>query len=129
VDDIGPLQAYSSITNIETATSDTFHTFAGKANGHYLYRLVASDGDGQTSPPVAAHSLVVVSPVSGDMNGNGNIDVVDLAMLIDFVFAGGTGAVIGGLEECNGSPGVNVLDVVYMIDYVFRGGPPPVPAP
>jgi hypothetical protein len=63
------------------------------------------------------------------LDNNGFINVIDLSLLIDFVFAGGSGPAIPGAAECNGVAGVNVLDIVHLIDYIFRGGVAPVGLP
>lgn len=129
VDDIRPLQAYATITTVAASTPDTFHAFTGKSAGEYLYRVWAFDNDGQTSTTRPPSTLTVLAATNGDMNADGVINVVDLALLIDHVFADGPGATVPGMEECNGSAGVNVLDVVHLIDFLFRGGAPPQAAP
>jgi hypothetical protein len=60
----------------------------------------------------------------GDVNNDGNIDLVDIAFMIDYVFYGGNGPHPfkhqGDVNASGGDP--DAADVTYLIDYYFYGG-------
>lgn len=67
--------------------------------------------------------------IPGDLNYDGFINILDIGMEIDIVFAGGTIPYPPVSPDLNfdGRPGVE--DIVMLIDYIFRGGPaPPYPS-
>ncbi|GAB4323037.1 MAG: hypothetical protein Kow0074_14950 [Candidatus Zixiibacteriota bacterium] len=126
VDDIGPLQSYTTTTTLLTDSPSASYSITGATNGDYLYRVASKDQDDQVSPLGIPNALTVAIALNGDMDGNESIDAVDVNLLIDFVFYDGPGAAVPGAEECNGIAGINVLDIVRLIDYVYRGGPAPI---
>lgn len=67
----------------------------------------------------------VHTPVKGDADGNGVVNITDVVFLISYVFADGPAPnpVSMGDADCNGI--VNVSDVVYLLSYIFGGGPAP----
>ncbi len=64
--------------------------------------------------------------VSGDINGDAFIDVIDVALAIDAVFAGASPPTGYVRVDVNADCIVSVLDLVYLIDYVYRGGAAPL---
>ncbi len=126
VDDIEPLQAYTTTTALLTDSPNTSYTITGADNGDYHYRVSAMDQDDQISPLGFVNTVTVAIPMYGDMDNNELIDAVDINLLINHVFYDGPPAQVPGAEECNGQAGINVLDIVHLIDYVFRNGAPPV---
>ncbi|GAB4323488.1 MAG: hypothetical protein Kow0074_15760 [Candidatus Zixiibacteriota bacterium] len=65
-------------------------------------------------------------PAPGDLNIDTSVDVLDISMLADIVFAGQTPYAGYAHADVNATCSVNVLDLVYLIDYVFRDGDAPV---
>ncbi len=61
---------------------------------------------------------------SGDVDGNGVLNVNDVFYLINFLFAGGPDPV--GPANPDGVGGTDVADVFYVINFLFAGGPAPV---
>jgi hypothetical protein len=64
--------------------------------------------------------------LSGDVNGDWNVNVGDVVHLINFMFKYGPDPVPvlqAGDVTCNGI--VDIGDVVYLINYLFKSGPPP----
>ncbi|MBD3298860.1 MAG: hypothetical protein GF341_09415 [candidate division Zixibacteria bacterium] len=129
VDDIGPVQSYSSTSTLVDGAPGSSFMVTGKPEGVYLYRTSAIDSDGQTSPLGPPNAVMVVFPIHGDLDHNGVIDAVDLNLLIEYMFFNGPPARISGAEECDGIADVNINDVLYLIDYIFRNGPVPIGAP
>lgn len=65
----------------------------------------------------------------GDLNRDGVHNVLDVVLLVDYVFRGAPPPNPVEIANVNGVDPINVLDVVYLIDYVFRGGPFPACPP
>ncbi|MFQ5500204.1 MAG: S8 family serine peptidase [Candidatus Zixiibacteriota bacterium] len=62
---------------------------------------------------------------SGDFDGNGSPDIVDLTMLVEFLFDGGPAPVPpeAGDVNCDGLSG-DIVDLTYFVDFLFAGGDP-----
>ncbi len=70
--------------------------------------------------------VTIIGHRSGDLNRDGQSNVQDLAVLIDFIFRGGSLPDIEGVADVNGTCGtVNITDVTYFVNYLFRSGPAP----
>ncbi|UCD63501.1 MAG: VCBS repeat-containing protein [Candidatus Zixiibacteriota bacterium] len=105
--------------------------------------VVAADVDGDTDD-----DLVTVHPeeyrvctflnttiepcceLRGDVNHDGQIDVLDVTHLVFWIFkAGSPPPPCMDEADVDGNDVVNVLDAIYMVDFIFKLGPPPVPCP
>ncbi len=64
------------------------------------------------------------APRPGDFDGDGRVDVLDVVMLISWVFRNGLPPADPRTVDVNADCMVNLVDVVIMVNYVFRGGPP-----
>lgn len=62
----------------------------------------------------------------GDVNGDGNIDVGDVILLINYLFRSGPSPWPLVRGDVNGDCQVEVGDAVYLINYLFKGGSQPV---
>jgi hypothetical protein len=62
----------------------------------------------------------------GDINGDGNIDVGDVILLVNYLFRSGPSPSPLVRGDVNGDCQVDVGDVVYLINYLFKGGSQPV---
>ncbi|MFH1372594.1 MAG: dockerin type I domain-containing protein [bacterium] len=81
-----------------------------------------SDGD----PLEAYGKVTLIGHTSGDLNGDGSVDVSDLAYLIGYLFGDGPPPVVDGAADVDDTCDVNVGDVTYLVAYLFAGGPQPV---
>jgi aminopeptidase N len=63
--------------------------------------------------------------IRGDINHDGETNVIDVTYLINYLFMGGPEPIPleSGDVNCNGV--LNIIDVVYLINYIFIDGPPP----
>lgn len=61
----------------------------------------------------------------GDANNNGAINVLDLNLLVAYMFADGPVPLTIQHGDCNASFTINVLDINYLVTYMFASGPPP----
>ena len=85
--------------------------------------------DGQNRYPTITDgtvTIVEVSYVCGDANGDGRVNVSDAVYIINYAFAGGPPPDPLCVGDANGDGKVNVSDAVYIINYAFAGGAPPV---
>ena len=69
-----------------------------------------------------------MSAANGDANGDGEIDVQDVILLLNYLYKNGPPPECTPITLCadvNGNDEVEVGDVVYLINYLFKNGPPP----
>jgi ankyrin repeat protein len=70
-------------------------------------------------------TLVTISLLRGDANGDGVINSADVSYLINYLFVNGPvpNPLAAGDANCDGN--INSADVAYLINYLFVSGPPP----
>lgn len=65
-----------------------------------------------------------LTEICGDVNGNGNIEIIDITYLISHLYKGGPppypSARVG---DVNGSGTINILDITYLISFIYKNGP------
>ncbi len=64
--------------------------------------------------------------ICGDINNDESIDILDVVMLINYLYKYGYITCIGTLVDVNSDSKINILDIVYLINYKYKGGPEPV---
>jgi hypothetical protein len=64
-------------------------------------------------------------PISGDVNGDENIDIQDILFLVDFLFRSQPPFCAYDAGDVNCNQKVDISDAVYLVNFVFREGPPP----
>ncbi len=63
--------------------------------------------------------------IKGDVNGDGNINLLDILYLINYLYKSGPAPdAYAGDVDSNGA--INLLDITYLINYLYRNGPPPI---
>jgi hypothetical protein len=67
-----------------------------------------------------------VTDLPGDLDGDGFVSVIDLSLMIDYAFAGGSLTNVRN-ADVNGDCVVNLIDIVIQIDHLFLGGAPLMP--
>lgn len=82
---------------------------------------------GDATPFLVEGELTYVGHVSGDVNLDGSLNVLDLNYLINYIFRQGSAPQDPVEADLNadGFPG-NILDLNYMINFIFRQGPAPL---
>jgi PKD repeat protein len=61
----------------------------------------------------------------GDVNGSGSMNLLDITLLINYVYKEGQPPISYWAADVTGDSAINVLDVTYVINYVYKGGPTP----
>jgi hypothetical protein len=89
-----------------------------------LYYLRDADAQAMIAALQTWFDMAPAGP--GDLNADTFVDVLDLMIEIDVVFAGMFPPTGYANADVNATCDCNVLDIVYMIDYCYRGGPAPL---
>lgn len=89
-----------------------------------LYYMRTADAQAMIGALATWFDLPAADP--GDLNADGNVNLVDLMIEVDVVFSGMFPPTGYKNADVNASCICDVLDIVYMIDYIYRGGPAPV---
>ncbi len=63
--------------------------------------------------------------ITGDVTGDGEVDIADVIYLIHYLYLGGPSPDPLFLGDVNCDDLVNIGDVVYLLNYLFLGGPEP----
>ena len=58
---------------------------------------------------------------SGDVNGDGNVNISDVTTLIDYLLTGNANGVNLSAADCNKDNSINISDVTTLIDYLLTG--------
>ena len=61
----------------------------------------------------------------GDVNADGNVGLVDIVYMINWMFLGGPDLCPPIMGDVDLNRGVGLSDIVYLINYVFQGGADP----
>jgi hypothetical protein len=104
--------------NSYTTGDEALTGMAMAANGEFV--VIFSSYDASSS---GAFRKRYAALLSGDVDGNGVVDVADVFYLINFLFAGGPAQL--GEADVNGDYAVDVQDVFYLINFLFAGGAAP----
>jgi len=92
------------------------------ADSGYIAAGYSSSYDGRDADVY----LVKVAPYQrGDINRDGSIDIVDIVLLINYLFRDGPAPDPLQAGDVNCDTLIGLVDVIYLINYLFRGGPPP----
>ncbi len=63
--------------------------------------------------------------ICGDVDGNLEVNVLDIIYLIAYKYKGGPAPSVMNAADVNSDGTVNVLDIIALIDFKFKGGPSP----
>ena len=84
--------------------------------------------DGDPIPfTVSFGELFVEWSVPGDANGDQQLDVGDVIVLIHYLFLGTGPPCVCEAHDCDGNGVMDIGDVMYLLNYFFLDGPPPLP--
>jgi hypothetical protein len=91
--------------------------------GRYSWKVKAKDNWGAET--WSKQTWTFVCFLSGDINGDGIINVEDIVYLVSYLYRGGPAPDPLWVGDCNCDGIVNVGDIVYLVSYLYREGPPP----
>jgi len=78
---------------------------------------------------LSAHGDVFIKGLlRGDINSDGNVNVGDVAFLVDYLYRSGRPPVAATSADVNGDCSIDLADILYVINYLFRNGPDFLPA-
>jgi hypothetical protein len=117
----GALQGGDVAVNAFTTGIQAVPDVAGGPAGSFV---VVWRSDNQASATSGTDIYARLLRPSGDIDGNGVLNVNDVFYLINHLFAGGPPPL--GPANPDGVGGTDVADVFYLINFLFAGGPPPV---
>ena len=89
-------------------------------------KVITCDGFLECCPPLhVIGTFLGVGHISGDLTGDGAIDIADVIAMVEYQFLGGSIPAVGPGDDVNGDCGIDIADLVFLVDYMFTGGPPP----
>lgn len=93
------------------------------------YQVELSNRQVEYGPVVVSGEVVVESGtvLRGDADGSGDINLLDITYLIDYLYKGGPPPVTFEAGDADANGLINLLDITYLINYLYSGGPPPPP--
>ncbi|MEE8143207.1 MAG: MBL fold metallo-hydrolase, partial [Planctomycetota bacterium] len=84
-------------------------------------------GDGDLGTPGSPNSTAVTCFIRGDSNQDGNVDIGDPVLTLNFLFSSETRPSCGDALDANDDGSINIGDAVYTLNYLFSEGNPPLP--
>jgi hypothetical protein len=110
--------------------TDTFYTLSEDlaSDTIYYWRVKADDGapNGITWADQGFFRFRVQTYIYGDTDGDGVVDLLDVAYLMNYLFKEDEPPVPLEAGDPNNDCVVNSADVVYLINYLFKYGPDPL---
>ncbi|MFQ6032282.1 MAG: dockerin type I domain-containing protein, partial [Candidatus Zixiibacteriota bacterium] len=87
------------------------------------FKMVRTDGS--VGDSLIYHAQEKPPAVSGDANGDGEINSADVVYLINYLFVGGPAPDPLWVGDCNCDEVINSADIIYLINYLFLPNSPP----
>ena len=109
---------------VEGITPDKFYTVNGLLPATpYLYRVKSYYVNGTESgwSPMKEVILKEQTGMTGDVTGNGIVDISDVTALINYVLSGSADGIVLDNADINGDQGINISDIVALINIVLGG--------
>lgn len=95
----------------------------------YAVVFVQRDDEGEFNQLVLrsakSHFFQTLTWISGDADGDGMVDLGDIAFLREYLFGCGSPSNPLASGDPNSDCMVNVADIVYLLNYVYANGPEP----
>lgn len=93
-------------------------------------QMVSLSGEYNDGVPFSAYTYATfIGHMSGDLTGDGVVNIADLSFLVAYFFAEGDPPRVPETADVNGDCAVNIIDVTYLVSYLFDGGSPPIRCP
>ena len=107
---------------IEGITPDKFYNVTGlNAGTPYLYRVKSYYVNGTESNWSNTREVLLLEgeSVSGDVNGDGVVNITDVSDLLDYLLSGDDSGIDVAAADFNNDSMVNITDVSDLIDYML----------
>ena len=115
---VNDIQFY--VDNILVSLSGEDYVICGPyEEGTHIVSIIAFDNDNSPESTVITESFTirVPEPVLGDVNFDGDVDILDIVLLVDGILTGSSFISEGDLN----SDGANdILDIVMLVDYILN---------
>ena len=98
--------------------------------GNYPLSIATADLNMDSTPEIVVsnwdveglrviHNFIPVndSGIQGDLNGDENVDILDVIMLVNYILSGDTSELDGG--DINNDGEVNILDVIHLVNIIL----------
>jgi len=66
--------------------------------------------------------------IRGDATGEGNLNLTDAVVILDYLFRGAAPPACLDRLDVNDDGAIDIVDPIYLLVHLYAGGPPP-PAP
>ena len=104
---VGYIKGYHQASEVD------YYVFGADESGHRYQQPVFGELDPH-------HFTVSISYTRGDVNGDGEVNILDVTTLIDYVLQG-CDIISTPSADCNEDNKVDIADVIVLIDYVLNG--------
>ncbi len=97
--------------------------------GWYRYSFEFSDGVNSATTPLDSIYIDLGDFVCGDVNADGDINLIDILYLIDNIYGDPAGPAPDPQEsgDVNSDGATNLIDILYLIDFTYADPPGPDP--
>jgi len=75
--------------------------------------------------PTPSPGVVSLLSLCGDINDDGNINILDITYMINYLYKDGPEPPSSEAADVDNSGTLNILDVTYLVNYLYKSGPDP----
>ncbi len=126
---VSPQPSIGSSYGIDNTGLVTYNTSFLDSSKVFRFDICVADELETDCCSVYFHVTGTCCQVRGNADGQGGINVADLAYLVSYLFDGGLAPPCYEEGNADGEGGINVADLTYLVDYLFFNGPAPPPCP
>lgn len=89
----------------------------------YDYLIIAENSSAIKGPHSDIMTQLSISFLCGDVDNNGEMNILDIIFLINFKYKEGPEPDYNESAEVNGDGDINILDIIYLINFRYKDGP------
>ncbi len=94
--------------------------------GHFTFEIEADDNTYKDTLQYEISIETTPSMVAGDVENNGEVNLLDVTYLIAYLYRGGPAPPIPNQADADADCDINLLDMTYIINYLYKDGPDPL---